>query len=1038
MTHRSKGRTIRGAIPAPDSVPTLALSPRREPALGTQPGARGTGDGEDPGAFVGQVLCGYRIRRKLAEGGMGMVFEGEHSKLGRRGAIKVLKPEFCRSEDVIERFYQEARAVNSIRHENIVDVYDFGRDPCGRVFFVMEYLEGEPLSARIHRGALPWSEAFPIIEQTLRALKAAHDKGFVHRDLKPENIWLRYFEGRVQVKLLDFGIAKLVGIESPRGRLTKTGAAIGTPHYMSPEQINGERDIDQRTDIYSMGVIVYEMFAGVTPFTGATLQSIIAGHLLKEPPRLTDVPADLNVPASIAEVIDRMLVKDPAARYESTADVLADLRDVSEGRRPMRAAALDRERPARTQTPTAHTAGRLRSRWWRAAVMGGALVALAAAAAIGWKLAMKPHRRPESPVSVDYEVIRRDARATLHHSLRTSEPAVRRRGSAELGKLKDEAAVPALTTLAGSDPDAGVRGHAANALGLIGASSAAQLLGTLEASAAAPLKVWYALALARLGAPGARGRLLEYVGHPELAISFAAGLALADVSRPGDPQVLAALEALAARGSQLAGLAPNARTLILTKLAVLRAPSARDRLYELLESRDKGTRLAAAEGLVKLGDDTGKNVLQDAAADEASPNWIVAKAMLISLGEYRDADRSLDRIVEKLDPRHPETLQLAARALGDIGEPRCLPKLLALMDDESWTVRVAAASAILAIVRLDPQVLARTSVDWAKRLLDSQDEAVRRSALGVLAHLPEHEALPLLKKTLADPDPKVRIAASESAGAMKSPEAAALVAAAAQMETDPKVKAQHVRALRKSSSPVASEALDQLAREPGSVGVLAAGARIAAGDASGVARLAEAVTAPADELRLAAAQAAASVKDPRVVPTLRTGLVDRVPEIRLTAAEGLAAFDDQRAAVLPVLRAALASEDAVLRCRALVVLIMLGEKVPDLAPMLAKLLDSADPEPRRAVVQVVLVLPPGEVVPLLRRLIADPDPEVRRASIDVVAVVAIVDRSRRSSSTSSSSTMPIRSCARRRRRSSRSWSRRCRPPSSEPRGRAGT
>src|SRR4029077_12421026 len=139
---------------------------------------------------------------------------------------------------------QEARAVNAIKHENIVDIYDFGRDPSGRAFFVMEYLEGEPLSVRIRRGVLTGAEAFPILEQTLRALNAAHDKGFVHRDLKPDNIWLKSVDGRVQVKLLDFGIAKLVGTDSPGEHLTKTGMVIGTPHYMSPEQINGSRDID--------------------------------------------------------------------------------------------------------------------------------------------------------------------------------------------------------------------------------------------------------------------------------------------------------------------------------------------------------------------------------------------------------------------------------------------------------------------------------------------------------------------------------------------------------------------------------------------------------------------------------------------------------------------------------------------------------------------------------------------------------------------------------------------------------------------------
>ncbi|MEO7731079.1 MAG: serine/threonine-protein kinase, partial [Kofleriaceae bacterium] len=376
--------------------PTMVMRPRSEPARPQVPAMPVMPTFGDADMFIGQELCGYTIRRKLAEGGMGVVYEGEHQKIGRLGAIKVLKLEFCRSEDVVERFYQEARAVNSIRHENIVDIYDFGRDAQGRVFFVMEYLEGEPLSTRIRRGAVAWPEAFPILEQTLRALKAAHDKGFVHRDLKPDNIWLRYVDGRVQVKLLDFGIAKLVGSESPREKLTQTGSVIGTPHYMSPEQINGSKDIDQRTDLYALGVITYEMFAGVTPFVGDTLQAIMTGHLFREPPRLADIPTNLGVPPQIAEIIDRMLVKDATGRYDSVGEVLDDLYDVNGNRWPTHAGTMNQVRPTRGPTliqapPIAPAAPRKRG---RGAVIG--LVAVAALAGGGvaiWQ-SQKPAAAP--------------------------------------------------------------------------------------------------------------------------------------------------------------------------------------------------------------------------------------------------------------------------------------------------------------------------------------------------------------------------------------------------------------------------------------------------------------------------------------------------------------------------------------------------------------------------------------------------------------------------------------------------------------------
>jgi serine/threonine-protein kinase len=311
---------------------TWDIPANREPAftvnLRSETGAGCSVGHAAPDRFIGQQLCGYTIRRKLAEGGMGVVYQGVHDELGRIGAIKVLRPELCDSAELVERFHQEARVLGAIRHENVVELCDFGRDPDGRVFFVMEYLEGAALSARLRRGAVAWSEAFPILDQTLRALRAAHDKGVVHRDIKPDNIWLTERDGRVHVKLLDFGIAKLIGAARSRDLPTHTGSLLGTPHYMSPEQINGSPDVDHRTDIYALGVIMYEMFAGITPFGGDTLHSVVRGHLFMMPPRLVDIPASLGVPASISRIVDRMLVKDPAGRYDSVSAILSDLHEL--------------------------------------------------------------------------------------------------------------------------------------------------------------------------------------------------------------------------------------------------------------------------------------------------------------------------------------------------------------------------------------------------------------------------------------------------------------------------------------------------------------------------------------------------------------------------------------------------------------------------------------------------------------------------------------------------------------------------------------
>jgi serine/threonine-protein kinase len=1004
--------TPTSSAPLPSlSGATIGMRPQSAPGAASRPAAV-----DDPDMFIGQELCGYLIRRKLAEGGMGVVYEGVHGRIGRLGAIKVLKLEFCRSEAVVERFYQEARAVNAIRHENIVDVYDFGRDPYGRVFFVMEYLDGEPLSARLRRGVLPWTEAFPIVEQILRALKAAHDKGFIHRDLKPDNIWLKYVDGRVQVKLLDFGIAKLVGADSPGENLTQTGLVIGTPHYMSPEQINGSKAIDHRADIYALGVMLYEMFAGVTPFGGDTLQAVMTGHLFQDPPRLADISPSLGVPPPIAELVDRMLVKDAAGRYDSAADVLSDLHDVNRNRWPTNAETLKRTRPTRVlppiQPPAPQPVAPPRRTGKRAGVFIGAAVAVAAIAGVAvWESRQQPPAAVDTPVAQgsghagDHgptppppqppqppqptdEELRGTAQSTLRGSLREAEPAVRVQGSDALGKIKDQPSVPALTELTERDPDPEARGHAADALGVIGASATASLLGKLEAAAPPPLKVWYASALARLGDKGAAKRLLGYARSKDLAVSFKAGLTLGDVSPPGDKQAIAALKAIAAHEAELNDLQPYAGALILTRLSALHDASSRKLLYSILEHPDEGARLAAAEGLARLGDDAGRKVLHDVFADPASPNRLVAAVAQIPLGDYD----GLDLITARLGDKDPGIRRLVARALGDMAERKSLARLIPLASDKEWTVRIAASAAIVAIVGLDPAVLAQASVDWTRSALDSQDLAVRKAAAGVLADIPEKQAVPLLAHAIADPDPNVRLAASRSAGKMKGADAVAKVTDAVKTETNAEVKEQQVKALGEIGRSEAHDTLAQIAEEPGRIGVLAAGSLIAVGDAAGKAKLDVAVAAPQPELRLAAMEAASSARNPIVVPTLMVGVADHVFGVRFVAALGLAAFNAEKAAAIPVLTAALESKDAGVVGRAFAAMTQLGEKITNLSRTPAEMLDSTDPKQRLAAVPAVRAMAPAEGVPLLRRLVADPDQDVRRAGVDAIEDVIAKDK----------------------------------------------
>src|SRR5262245_41292313 len=223
---------------------------------------------EDP--LIGLVLSDrYRIVRKLGEGGMGAVYQAEHTLIEKRIALKVLFPELTRRTDLVARFLQEARSASRIGHENVIDISDFGQSPEGLVYIAMEHLEGQDLGRRLKaEGPMPWARARPIRMQVGKALRAGHEHGIIQRDLKPEHTYPIRREGRQGfVKVLDFGIAKLVNPDQDSPRLTQAGMIFGTPEYMSPEQAQGMTP-DHRVDVYAVGCLMYNLLTGEVPFKG--------------------------------------------------------------------------------------------------------------------------------------------------------------------------------------------------------------------------------------------------------------------------------------------------------------------------------------------------------------------------------------------------------------------------------------------------------------------------------------------------------------------------------------------------------------------------------------------------------------------------------------------------------------------------------------------------------------------------------------------------------------------------------------------------
>jgi serine/threonine-protein kinase len=276
--------------------------------------------------MLGATVGSYRIVGKLGEGGMGVVYVGEHTLLGRRAAIKVLLPSLSSQQDVVQRFFNEAKALTQISDPGIVQVFDFGHDADGNAFIILELLDGEPMDQRLARiGRFAPPDCLRLMRQICTSLGVAHARAIVHRDLKPDNIFIvgdPAVTGGERTKILDFGIAKLDAHQPDRMK-TRTGTVIGTPVYMAPEQCRGTGEIDARTDIYAMGCVMMTMLTGHPPFTAAGAGELIVAHVCQPAPLAASrIP---GLPGVFDQILQRCLAKAPADRFPSMAELVAAL-----------------------------------------------------------------------------------------------------------------------------------------------------------------------------------------------------------------------------------------------------------------------------------------------------------------------------------------------------------------------------------------------------------------------------------------------------------------------------------------------------------------------------------------------------------------------------------------------------------------------------------------------------------------------------------------------------------------------------------------
>ncbi|MBK9036332.1 MAG: serine/threonine protein kinase [Myxococcales bacterium] len=252
---------------------------------------------------------------------MGVVYAAQHALIGRHAAVKVLLPELSQNQDIVTRFFNEARAATAIRHPGIVEIFDFGYCADGSAYIVMELLAGESLAARMLRGRMSVEGALLVVRQIAGALAAAHAQRIVHRDLKPDNVFLvpdPEVPGGERIKLLDFGIAKLTG-DGEQSSKTRTGTVMGTPTYMAPEQCRGV-SLDHRADLYSLGCILFELLTGRPPFVGEGVGDVLAAHIHVPPPPLLSLVPDAG--PELDQLMQRLLAKDPEYRIQTAAEII--------------------------------------------------------------------------------------------------------------------------------------------------------------------------------------------------------------------------------------------------------------------------------------------------------------------------------------------------------------------------------------------------------------------------------------------------------------------------------------------------------------------------------------------------------------------------------------------------------------------------------------------------------------------------------------------------------------------------------------------
>ena len=775
----------RGRVPplpasADEELPAIAGNSMQiqVPALDESGGAS-----TDP--MTGALFGNFRVIKKLGEGGMGVVYEARHRNIGRRAAVKVMHPSFAQNAEFAARFLNEARAVNIISHPGLVEIFEYGRLNDGTLFIVMEFLEGETLKQRMQNSSRPFPEeqVLHIGGQLARALAVAHEKGIIHRDLKPENIMVvpdPISQKEDWVKILDFGIAKVDksarSNRADENNRTRPGETIGTPRYMAPEQYGSADSVDGRADVFSLGVVLYELLTGKAPYEEMSLSLY-----KKKPPPIREICQ------AVSEVLEalilRMLEPQTEARpmMAEVAQTLTQHRatySLAASQTGVSGTATQAKGAAPVPAEEARTAARARTARFYAAF--GLAAVVAALCMLAWRF-LAPARPPE-------ESAESLALSVIGEGLKSQDGSLRLRALNALAMSGEPRHRLILEPLLRSD-NAQLAAAAAHALGQLGAFDAQPALLELIGRRPDPIVVVMAAdALCRLKHPEGIRILVEMLehGNPEIRIKAATSLL-----EQGNLAGAAMLWERVSRGT----LSDMAALVTLGQLAMAGEERAQKMLEMTLPRLSGQARLFAAFNLGRLGNEEARGLLLNAAA-QAGTDQLLAAQLAAALGEPRGYERLLGAAASDKDP--DAIRELAVAGLADCNRQDAIPALsrILVQGRAGAALRLGAAGAILRLAAGEQSRLAQQSLNWAMAALGSDSAVTRELATAALGEMNTDESITPLSKALRDQQREVRRGAARALG-RKSARAALDALSGALDDQDLDVRAAGLRAIQR-------------------------------------------------------------------------------------------------------------------------------------------------------------------------------------------------------------------------------------------------